>query len=479
MKRKNGEGGKKPHFRREPSPPVKARAAAAPGRGRGQGPVAEGSGPAGRSFTHGRSSCRAPSHPPRRISISSSCTGIAARINFHIEYLGIQPMYILYKYFHLGGTEQAFWNKGHRSSSLTPWAPSALDRQRFCGNSRLCVVPSAHCPLHEAFPALAVACGHPGVSRCPKGGLEGATSRTALSVPWFSPVGAAPAEPTQRTEHLGHGKAAGKGLNPATLPASHHCHRFVGWGECQGQSGVCGHADEASAGASGAPAARLAPRARLGTGPVPAGQPRGQRLHTPRARSPRTLARGAGTPKQRCACTEPCPDRALSLWPQGEEQKAPNFTRQNGPLTPEPTLQLHSNNHWDLPVTVSLYTIKQLQPWEKMLWKQKDLKKYFQPLHLEEAQRKNGSKYIIKPQRLHPRDLSFHVHLTVKPVPAQHSSALRNTLQPVLLPAPAPHTIPVWCTWWESLHCPCFKGFFFPHFLSFHVMSKIICDHCF
>lgn len=193
-----------------------------------------------------------PSHLPRCISISSSCTGITARINFHIEYLGIQPMYILYKYFHLGGAQQAFPNKGHRSSSLTLRAPSPLDGQRFCGNSWLCVIPTAHFLPWQW--AVGTERGH----GAQKGGfVEGATSRRALSVPWSSPVDAAPAEPTQHMEHLSHGKNSRKMSERST-----HCQPWL--------SGFCGIREMSGAEqglfgeASGVPAARLAQR---GPGP--------------------------------------------------------------------------------------------------------------------------------------------------------------------------------------------------------------------
>lgn len=117
-------------------------------------------------------------------------------------------MCILYKYFHLVGAEQSFRDEGHRSSSLTLRAPSPLDRLRFCGNSRLWVIPTAHCRFHEVLLALAVACGHREVSRCPKGGfVEGATSRSPSQCPgptlWMLSLqsrDAAPPEPRDKQQ---------------------------------------------------------------------------------------------------------------------------------------------------------------------------------------------------------------------------------------------------------------------------------------
>lgn len=133
-----------------------------------------------------------------------------------------------------------------------------------------------------------------GTERCHgarKGGfVEGDTSHRALSVPWSNPVDAAPAQPTQRTEHLGRGKNSRKKSEPSTH-CQHECYNFVELGKCQGQNRDCGDT-EAFGKASGAPAAHLAQRGPgSGAEPVPAVQHELQHLHTPRARSPRTLAR--------------------------------------------------------------------------------------------------------------------------------------------------------------------------------------------
>lgn len=140
---------------------------------------------------------------------------------------------------------------------------------------------------------------------------------------------------------------------------------------------------------------------------------------------------GAGTPKASVVCAQtPALTGLCHTGHKGRSRKlqtSPDIME----LWPP---NLHSNYIPTITeISLSLYSIKQLQHWEKILWKKKDLKKKIQPLYLEGAQRKNGFKYIIKPQKLHPHSLNFHVLLTVKPFLAQHHSALWNTLQPGLL----------------------------------------------
>lgn len=367
MKSSSGVGGESsPVFAASLLPQLRARAVVCPAEARGcTCRCQRGAGPGARGCTHGSPLCSASLTSPRCISISSGCTGIAARINFHIEYLGIQPMYILYKYFHLVAAERPFWDEGH-SSSLTLRAPSPLDGLRFCGNSWLWVIPTAHCRFHEVLLALAVACGHREAFTVPEGWLCGRCHLPqTLPVPWSNPVDAVPAEqgccPTWAM-----GQTAGKTLNPAPLPARNG---KILWNEenVSVRTGLVATLRPLEKWAG----FLLAQRGPAGSGAAPAGQHQTCSICTARAPSPRTRAReGLQHQQPVLGVHKPCPDGALSHWPQGEEQKTPNFTRQKRPLTPEPTQQLHSNNHWDLLVTVSLYTIKQPQHWERY-WEKK------------------------------------------------------------------------------------------------------------
>lgn len=210
-----------------------------------------------------------------------------------------------------------------------------MDQQRFCGNSRLCVTPTAHCLSMKSFSPWQWPVAPGGVTVPERVALGKVPPPAGPLSALLQPCGCCPcrAEPREKQQHK---------LNPARA-ASQEWHEFVEFGQCQGQNRGCGDT-EAFGAARGAPAARLAPRG-------PGGEllllcstkPAASAL--PELEPAGTGPGGAERQKPGLCLHKALPRPALSHWPQGEEQKTPNFTRQKGPLTPKPTQQLHSNNH--------------------------------------------------------------------------------------------------------------------------------------
>lgn len=174
----------------------------------------------------------------RCISISSYCTGIAARINFNIEYLVTQHMYILYKYFHLVGAEHCL-SKWETQKLLNIWLTAShlalwftKFPQSFCEDFWLCIIHIVHCFLHKVVLDLPVICGHWKLSQCTKLLLSGqfVTPSRAL---FFHPVQYCRHCPvqslTELMEHLisrGLWKSCRKSLNLALI-ANHEFYKRI------------------------------------------------------------------------------------------------------------------------------------------------------------------------------------------------------------------------------------------------------------